>query len=238
MKKLNIPGLRNRNMRLWLEIGLAVLLAVGLGFLGNRLTDESGQAKSVAAQDRDTAREQGTDGLYPIMGTGTVTAEQLAAYFETAGLPYPEEALGKGGAAAIEILSSIYIEEAAAEGVLPEVAFAQMLVETGWLQFGGDVSAEQYNFAGIGATGGVPGNSYPDVRTGVRAQIQHLKAYATTEPLAQTCVDDRYEYVIKGSAPYVEWLGKHENPEGQGWATAEGYGTTIVEVIQEMPAAD
>ena len=49
--------------------------------------------------------------------------------------------------------------------------------ETGFLQFGGDVSVEQFNFAGIGTTGGgVPGNSYPDVRTGVRAQIQHLKA--------------------------------------------------------------
>ena len=31
----------------------------------------------------------------------------------------------------------------------------------------------------IGTTGGgVAGVSYPDVRTGIRAQVQHLKAYA------------------------------------------------------------
>ena len=72
------------------------------------------------------------------------------------------------------------------------------------------------------------------MRTGIRAQIQHLKAYATADVLAQECVDDRYEYVIKGSAPYVEWLGKNENPEGQGWATAENYGNSIVEMIRSM----
>lgn len=78
--------------------------------------------------------------------------------------------------------------------------------ETGFLQFGGDVSIEQFNFAGIGTTGGgVPGNSYPDVRTGVRAQIQHLKAYATDEPLNQTCVDNRYEYVKK--LPHLMYNG-------------------------------
>ena len=83
--------------------------------------------------------------------------------------------------------------------------------ETGFLQYGGDASVEQFNFAGLGTTGGgVPGNSYPDVRTGIRAQIQHLKAYATADPLNGKCVDDRYEYVKKGTAPYVEWLGQQE----------------------------
>ena len=107
--------------------------------------------------------------------------------------------------------------------------------ETGFLQFGGDVSIEQFNFAGIGTTGGgVPGNSYPDVRTGVRAQIQHLKAYATDEPLNQTCVDNRYEYVKKASAPYVQWLGQKENPEGAGWATGENYGYDIAGMLQHL----
>ena len=108
--------------------------------------------------------------------------------------------------------------------------------ERDWiLQYGGDASIEQFNFAGLGTTGGgVPGNSYPDVRTGVRAQIQHLKAYATADPLAQECVDDRYEYVQKGSAPYVQWLGQKENPQGAGWATAENYGYSIVEMISHL----
>ena len=80
----------------------------------------------------------------------------------------------------------------------------------------------------------VPGNSYPDVQTGIRAQIQHLKAYATSDALNQECVDDRYEYVKKGSAPYVQWLGQQENPEGLGWATGDNYGYDIVGMIEEM----
>ncbi|MFR7670609.1 MAG: glucosaminidase domain-containing protein [Collinsella sp.] len=42
---------------------------------------------------------------------------------------------------------------ASSEGVRPEVVFAQAMLETGWLQFGGSVSADQCNFAGLGATG-------------------------------------------------------------------------------------
>jgi len=47
-------------------------------------------------------------------------------------------------------------------------------------------------------------------------------------------VDDRYEYVQKGSAPYVQWLGQKENPQGAGWATAENYGYSIVEMISHL----
>ena len=43
----------------------------------------------------------------------------------------------------------------------------QAMLETGWLQLGGDAVESQYNFSGLGTTGGgVQGNSYPDVRTG------------------------------------------------------------------------
>lgn len=101
--------------------------------------------------------------------------------------------------------------------------------ETGFLQFGHDVKPDQCNFAGLGATGnGVAGNSFASVREGIRAQIQHLKAYATTDNLINACVDGRFNYVKRGSAPYVEWLGKKENPTGDGWATGANYGTDIV----------
>lgn len=181
------------------------------------------------------AEEVIADGQYPIMGKSSVNVEQMVSYFLSADLPYPAEQLSRGGADSIETFCQMYYEEATAEGVRPEVAFVQTMKETGWLQYGGDSSIEQFNFAGLGTTGdGVAGNSYPDVRTGIRAQIQHLKAYATADALAQECVDDRYEYVMKGSAPYVEWLGQKENPGGQGWATAENYGYSIVEMIHSM----
>ena len=110
------------------------------------------------------------------------------------------------------------------------------MLETGYLQFGGDVAISQYNFAGLGATGnGVPGNSFKNVRIGVRAQIQHLKAYASKEPLNQECVDVRYQYVAtKGCSPYVEWLGQKENPFGLGWAASVGYGNSILKLMNQL----
>ncbi|MGC4020110.1 MAG: glucosaminidase domain-containing protein [Muricomes sp.] len=198
---------------------------------GTGTTEKEGQDKKNAQE----AEEVIAPGQYPIMGKSSVTVDQMVKYFESSGEPYPAAELAKGGADSIETFCQIYYDEAVAEGVRPEVAFVQTMKETGWLQYGGDASIEQFNFAGLGTTGGgVPGNSYSDVRTGIRAQVQHLKAYATADALAQECVDDRYEYVTKGSAPYVEWLGQKENPEGHGWATAEQYGYSIVDMISKL----
>jgi hypothetical protein len=58
----------------------------------------------------------------------------------------------------------------------------QMLHETGFFTFTGDVRPGQYNFAGLGATGGVPGNSYPSVDTGVCAVFVHRAAYYRGDP--------------------------------------------------------
>lgn len=250
--KLKTPG--------YLEIGLAVILIITMAGIGgwkqhqNKVLEKEKEIIRQAEEENKKAKDKQqnannktesvsendvqetiAEGQYPIMGTSPVTADQLVSYFKSAGVSYPSEELGEGGADSIETFATMYCEEAAAEGVRPEVAFVQTMKETGWLQFGGDVSVEQFNFAGLGTTGGgVPGNAYPDVRTGIRAQIQHLKAYASTEPLNQACVDERYEYVLKGCAPYVEWLGQKENPAGTGWATAEKYGYSIVSMIGKM----
>lgn len=255
---MNLEEIRKwwkRKQNTWMmEAVAAVLLIAVLGIAGI-MTGESEQERTLQAtgaeqkQEQEEAEQQEAaetekkesteeviaDGQYPIMGQSSVTTEEMVSYFQASGKPYPAESLTKGGADSIEAFCQIYAEEAKAEGVRPEVAFVQTMKETGFLQYGGDASIEQFNFAGLGTTGGgVPGNSYPDVRTGVRAQIQHLKAYATEEPLVQPCVDDRYEYVQKGSAPYVQWLGQKENPKGAGWATAENYGYSIVEMISHL----
>ena len=104
------------------------------------------------------------------------------------------------------------------------------MLETGFLKFGGDVEKDQYNFAGLGATGGgEKGLSFPDIRTGIRAQVKHLKAYASTEGLKKECVDPRFKYVTRGSAKYVQWLGIQENPNHVGWAGSANYGYIILE---------
>ena len=110
--------------------------------------------------------------------------------------------------------------------------------ETGYLQFGGQVKIEQFNFAGIGATdGGAAGASFEDVRTGVRAQVQHMKAYASTLPLKNTCVDPRFDLVSRGTARYVEILGQKENPTGMGWATNQNYGVSLMEFVKKIKNA-
>lgn len=168
-----------------------------------------------------------------IMGTSNVTSDELAAYYNSKNKEYPYS--DNIDAPTIKEFAEIYIDECNVEGVRADVAFCQAMKETGWLQFGGDVKAAQYNFAGIGATGnGNQGNEFSDIRIGVRAHVQHLKAYACEDALIGECVDPRFSYVKRGVAPYVEWLGQKENPWGKGWATALGYGTSIVKMLKEI----
>ena len=164
--------------------------------------------------------------LTEIMGKSQVEKNQLVNYYlEHATYPTYYE---NTDAATLDAFCQIYIEECNAEGVKAEVAFCQAMLETGFLSYGGDVDISQHNFAGIGATGnGNPGNSFSTVREGVRAQVQHLKAYASSDNLVQECVDPRFAYVTRESAPYVEWLGIQENPYGSGWAAADNYGYTL-----------
>ena len=176
-----------------------------------------------------------TYGYYTIMGDTTVSLAQMTSQYEEQDVEYPSAVLKDGGAATIDDFCTIILEEANAEGVRGEVVFEQAMLETGWLQYGGDSGAAQYNFAGIGTTGeGVAGVSYPDVRTGIRAQVQHLKAYACEEALNQDCVDTRFGMVTRGSAPYVEWLGQQENPNGGGWAAGSDYGEKLRKLLSDL----
>lgn len=180
--------------------------------------------------------------LTKIMGTSQTSVAQMVRYYKANASGYDtfkakyegkyDGSLAKGGARTIEQFAQIFYEEANAEGVKAEIAFTQCMKETGFLKYGGDVLPNQYNFAGIGATGGVHGAKFKNVRTGIRAQVQHLKAYASTSPLKNACVDPRFNYVTRNTAPYVEWLGIKENPNGHGWASAKNYGYDIVGMVK------
>ena len=175
---------------------------------------------------------------YPIEGKSEVTISQMLKMYQKRNKLYPSQALAKGGAPTIEDFVNIVYQEASAEGIKAEVVFCQSMLETGWLQFGGDVKVEQFNFAGLGATGGgVAGADFSSygkegVRIGIRAQVQHLKCYANKKPLINPCVDPRWGEWLRGKAPYVEWLGIKENPYGTGWAAGANYGNNIVKLIK------
>jgi hypothetical protein len=155
-----------------------------------------------------------------IMGSGKVSGEPLALFL-IQNNPQADPDFAR-------LLSGLYIEEAAAEGVNHDTAFAQMCLETGFLRYGGLVSPDMNNFCGLGAIGPEqPGLVFPDPRTGVRAHIQHLQAYASEGTLKQELVDPRYRYVRRGAAPTIHGLTGT-------WATDKNYSAKIGAILQRL----
>jgi len=172
----------------------------------------------------------------PIMGASRLSAQQLVAWFNGR---QPRPPGTYAATVPLEALVLYYIEEGAAEGVTGDVAFVQSVVETGWFRFAGVVPASANNFAGLGATDSSPSPAiFPDARTGVRAQIQHLRAYAdpsaltcTVPPLHHPCVDPRFALVSpKGKAPTWNQMGNGN------WASASTYASSILALYEEAKA--
>ncbi len=160
---------------------------------------------------------QGT--LEHIMGRGNTSDVQLLMFLRVNNESAPER---------YKDLPRFYREEAAIEGVNHDIAFCQMCVETAFLRFGGAITPESNNFGGIGATPGTPGGaSFRDARIGVRAHIQHLKAYASTEPLTQELVNPRFAFVRRGIAPLVGQLSGR-------WDADPLYGDRILAVLRRL----
>ena len=189
-----------------------------------------------ATIEGETYRFDSSGALLPsdsIMGPSLATVEQMVTLFNAQGVPYPVDKYASRGAATIKDFCQVLLDQARSEDVRAEVLFAQAMVETGWLQFGGDVDRNgkvQCNFGGLGATGnGVAGEEFPDVKTGLLAQAQHLKGYASTAPLNQSCVDTRFGLLAgkRGSAPTVDKLSGT-------WAADKTYGTKVMNVVDKL----
>lgn len=154
-----------------------------------------------------------------IMGHGNTSEVQLLMFLKA----NSEEAIAQ-----FSDLPKLYREEAIAEGVNYDIAFAQMCLETDFLQFGNGITAKQNNFAGLGA--GQPTGqerSFPSPRVGVRAHVQHLKAYASHEPLVQEIVDPRFTFVKRGVAPSVHQLSGR-------WSADPNYGEKIMAILRRL----
>ena len=160
----------------------------------------------------------------PITGTAVATAAQMRAYIKSVNAKVPQSVLD---------MIPHYLSEGRTEGIRGDLAFAQSCLETGNFTFKcSAVTLEQNNFCGMGVTkNGMKGNSFPNPQTGIRAQIQHLKAYANKEDLIRPCVDPRFSYVKRGCVPYIEQLGIQENPQGYGWSAGKNYGGQILDIL-------
>ena len=156
-----------------------------------------------------------------IMGNGLMGSEQLYSFFMENNPDADEQRVVR--------LAVLYIAECAFEGVNSDVAFVQMCLETGFLRFQGLVTAEMNNFCGLGAVGpGQPGHSFPDECTGIRAHVQHLKAYGSSDPLNGDLVDPRYHYVTpRGKSPDIQGLAGT-------WAADRLYGDKLIDLLERL----
>ncbi|GAB4365439.1 MAG: hypothetical protein Kow00121_01950 [Elainellaceae cyanobacterium] len=153
-----------------------------------------------------------------IMGKGQTSEVQMIMFLKS----YNPE-----GLAQFPDLPKLYREEAEIEGVNYDLAFSQMCVETQFLHFPGSSTLEQNNFAHLGTGNSLEAATFSSTRIGVRAQIQHLKAYASTEPFVQAIVDPRFPYIRRGIAPTISQLSGR-------WSTDSQYHIKILSVLRRL----
>lgn len=192
-----------------------------------QIADDVNTRLAMGDSSVDDAKPEEISGYTKIVGDSVATAEQMIARLKKVSPNVPKTVID---------MIPYYISEGKVEGIRGDIAFAQSCIETGNFLFPNcNVTLDQNNFCGMGVVADdSKGNSFETPQLGIRAQIQHLKAYASTESLVNECVDPRFKYVTRGSAEYVEWLGIQENPNGKGWAAAKDYGSKILRVLDEV----
>lgn len=158
-----------------------------------------------------------------LLGSGQLSALQLADFFLMNNQQIEKEFIVE--------FAGYYIQEAAMENINSDVAFAQMCLETGFLRFGGLVQPDFHNYCGLGAMDTEhPGEKFETEQLGVRAHIQHLQAYATTQEvqLNNQLIDPRYNWVHK-----TKFVTDIFGLTGT-WATDPNYGNKIDEILSRM----
>ena len=175
-----------------------------------------------------------------IMGESETTPEQMVAYFKESGYEYPAYYEQNPRAITLEDFARLYYDISEAEGVRAEAAWVQMCLETGYLNFSNLVKKEQFNFAGLGATGpGFPGfdfadeygDDYDGIRAGIIAHVQHLKCYASDEGVNMLFegepYDPRWADYLRETSTTLERL------EGN-WAVSVGYGMDLARGVEKL----
>jgi hypothetical protein len=157
------------------------------------------------------------------MGKSTVSSEALRTILRANNPDAPD-------------LVDLYLKIGEEYGIRGDIAFCQAAKETGWWEFGGLVELDQNNYCGLSATGKAAaadedlrganpekvwfvedkhGAYFDSPATGVEAHIQHLYAYACTQPLpaGKELLSPRFSLVKRGSANlWIDLGGKWACP--------------------------
>jgi hypothetical protein len=190
--------------------------------------------------------------LFNIMGTDRAglsgrylgDSSDLVAYFRA-------QTKGNDGkfSVPLETLAKLYVTYGARFGIRADMAWAQMIHETGYGQYGGDVAPEQNNMVGIGATGGVPGNSFATAELGVIAQYAHLAWYVYPDHVSDpycvlveqpadgpiTTPGDPRHFVQSSGAVHKGNVRTIYDLSGK-WAVGSTYGSAIKGIVDDMIA--
>jgi len=159
----------------------------------------------VASPWRDATRAETAALLYNLMGTDPLglnglflgSSADLVSYFRNQGRTAEKFTVP------LADLAKMYVLLGRRFGIRADMAWAQMVHETGFGEYGGDVQPEQNNMAGIGATGGeVPGNSFATAELGVIAHYAHLAWYVYPDHLEDP-------YCVRSTDPNVPGDPRH-----------------------------
>lgn len=173
-------------------------------------------------QPKEESKVDEHKGHNNIIGKSVVSAEKMSAFVKSKN-PNAQD---------IDEIAKAFIEVGERYGIRGDVAFCQSIIETGWFKFddGTAVTPDQHNYCGLGVTSkGIKGHSFPTVKDGVTAQIQHLFAYATKDnlPEGEEIIDPRFKYVSRGVAPHWEDLNMK-------WAMNDNYGQHIISIYDQL----
>ena len=169
-----------------------------------------------------------TEGQTPLKGVWSGTAERLASFLVGV-CPSPRFTVPAS------VLAEYYVRYCAEAGLRADLLWAQMIHETGFGMYGGDVLSEQNNYVGIGATGGdEPGASFPTAEAGVIAHVAHMVAYVyASSPVswADATTDPRFDLVNpRGAASVLADLN------GRWAVPGTTYGESIEAIVRAIDA--
>jgi hypothetical protein len=214
-----------------------------------------------------------TSGGTSVMGRSILSESELLAWwnanvpsttcnkFTSSGCAewVPYEFRAGDGSVTPRQLIRIYLEEGARQGLAGDIAFMQAILETSRFYFpdSGQVRPSDNNFAGMGAFDGQDGRfvfEFPDVRRGVRAQIQHLRIYSdpsvntTGTNLGVSLVNNVDATPTWNYPDRWRWVRNNSNPSGEPyhasaliwedfgngrWATDKNYSSKILNLYRQ-----
>jgi Mannosyl-glycoprotein endo-beta-N-acetylglucosaminidase len=211
--RLGIDLTMSREVLLVEHGGIVYLKAIELRNLNFSVSWENLSQTVILRSILSINREQ----MDRIMGIGNTSEVQMMMFLRTNN----EEALKE-----FPDLPKLYREEGKIEGVNYDIAFCQMCVETDFLRFDRNGYSAN-NFANLGLACGEKLATFSEPRLGVRSHIQHLKAYASLEPLVREIVDPRFHLVRRGVAPKVSQLSRR-------WSADLTYGDKIMAMLRRL----